>query len=180
MSKGECMARMTPEEIDNIFPASYGGNAQISDLRLLLSKLVYNGVFEGGIEFNRVQTIQEMNQLEATQGDICLVEHNALNNPETYIWDDNQWKVMVVVNGSGGSLPKITEKFIVSATDAAYQEISLINPPVLSEHLFVFLNGILLREGSGEEYTVIGNTINFEEDVIYTGDSVVVKYSYNP
>jgi len=174
------MTRMTREEIDAIFPPEYGGNAQISDLRLLLSKLSGYGVFESAVEFNRVQTLTEMGQLQSTQGDICLVEHNNVNEPETYIYDENQWKVMVIVNASGGGVnhPKMTEQFIINSIDEAYQEISLINPPTLTDHLFVFLNGILLMEGSQNEFTVTGNTINFSTDTIFTDDTVVVKYSY--
>jgi len=172
------MERLTPEEIYTIFPNEYGGNAQISDLRLLLSKLVKGGVFESATEFNRVNTLSDMQNLEATQGDICLVEHGTLNEPETYIYDNDQWKIMVIVNtGGGSSYQKLTEQFLVSQLDEDYQELTLQQSPVLSEHIFVFLNGILLKEGSSEEFTITGNTIYFN-NVILNGDEVTVKYSY--
>jgi len=174
------MVRMTPEEIDTIFPPEYGGNAQISDLRLLLSKLATGGIFESSIDFNRVITLADMQSLPATQGDICLVEHGSQNEPETYIYDDDIWKLMVIIDASNGgaSYPKLTEQFEITPLDETYQEVNLQKPPTLNDHLFVFLNGILLKEGSQEEFTVLGNTINFAPDTIYAGDTVVVKYSY--
>jgi hypothetical protein len=170
---------MTREEINKIFPPSYGGNAQISDLRLILSHLVIDGNTFGGIDFYDVNSISDRDQLQdLKQGDICLVRHNQLNEPETFIWDEDQWKVMVLIPSGGGggtNYTKATEEFQIGPTEEAYQEIILSQTPTLYEHIFVFLNGLLV---SKDDFNVVGNTIEFIADYIADGDLVIVKYGY--
>jgi hypothetical protein len=171
---------MTREEIDKLFPPGFGGNAQISDLRLILTYLSGSGSAFGGIDFHVVADIPERDQLTGlSQGDICRVNVNNLGQPETYIWDDDQWKILVLVPTSGGgtSYPKLTEEFIVDDTQEQYQEINLINTPTPYEHIFVFLNGLLV---SRDDYNIVGNSIQFVVDFIEEDDSVIVKYSYQP
>jgi hypothetical protein len=172
---------MTNEEIDAIFPPELGGNAQISDLRLILTYLAASGSAFGGINFYDVNSIPDRDQLQdLSQGDICLVRHNQLNEPETFIWDDEQWKVMVLIPAGGGggtTYNKITEEFQIGPTEEAYQEVILTQTPTLYEHIFVFLNGLLV---SKDDFHVVGNTIEFVSDYIADGDFVVVKYGYVP
>jgi hypothetical protein len=102
-----------------------------------------------------------------------------LGQPETYIWDDDQWKILVLVPAGGGgtSYPKTTEEFIVSDVQEQYQEIDLLKTPTPYEHIFVFLNGLVI---SKDDFTVVGNSIQFVADFIQEDDSVIVKYAYNP
>jgi hypothetical protein len=171
---------MTREEIDKIFPPGYGGNAQMSDLLLILTYLASSGSAFGGIDFFEVATISDRDHLQGVdQGDICRVSTNNAGQPETYIWDDEQWKILVLVPSGGGgtSYPKLTEEFIVSDVQEQYQEINLINTPTPYEHIFVFLNGLII---SKDDYTVVGNSVQFVADFIEEDDSVIVKYSYQP
>jgi len=171
---------MTAEEIDAIFPPNLAGLAQISDLRLLLSRLAL-GEYLGGGGFFEVLDIPEMEALEdIRQGDICLVALNNIGQPETFIYSEDQWKTMVIVpigGGGGTSYVKLSEEFTIVALDVVFQEIALVQTPTIYEHMFVFLNGMLL---SKDEYNVVGNTIQFIADTIYINDTVVVKYSYQP
>jgi hypothetical protein len=130
----------------------------------------------------QVNTIPDRDQLQdINQGDICLVLHNQLNEPETFIWDNDQWKTLVMIPTSGGgggsNYTKVTEEFQIGPTEEAFQEISLSQTPTLYEHIFVFLNGLLV---SKDDFNLVGNTIEFIADYIADGDFVAVKYSYVP
>jgi len=172
---------MTREEIDKLFPASYGGNAQISDLRLILTYLSQSGSGFGGIDFYETNTIPERDQLsDLSQGDICRVALNNSGNPETYIWDDEQWKVLVLVPSSGGggtTYVPLTEEFLITDLEEQYQEITLLKTPTIYEHIFVFLNGLLV---SKDDFTVTSNSIQFTSGFILENDTIIVKYSYQP
>ena len=172
---------MTKEEIDKLFPSSYGGNAQISDLRLILTYLSQSGSGFGGIDFYEVNTIPERDQLQdLSQGDICRVAINSSGNPETYIWDEDQWKVLVLVPASGGggtTYVPLTEEFQITNLEEQYQEINLTKQPTIYEHNFVFLNGLLV---SKDDYVIMGNSVQFVPDSILEGDNIIIKYSYVP
>ena len=170
---------MTIEEINKIFPPSYGGNAQISDLRLLLTKINTIADFDG-IQFYEVQTIPDRNALEVQQGDICKV-FNVAGQTITYIYDDDAWKVLVEGTGGGGgpgTYHQITENFTVGSLDEQQQEIILQESPNLTQHLFVYLNGMYLMLGVNYDYTVSNNIIQFNGNVITQGDNLCVKYSF--
>jgi hypothetical protein len=174
---------MTMEEINKIFPPDYAGVAQISDLRLALTYLMSTNEL-GGIEFYEVLTLTEMYNLQdLNQGDICKVEDTGGGISKTYIYDQDQWKLLVEPVTGGGSGPvynKATEIFNITSTDEAYQEVALQQTPTPFEHLFVYLNGVLLAEGPGNDFTISGNVIQFEADVITEDDQVQVKYAYLP
>jgi hypothetical protein len=172
---------LTLDRINEMFPPSYGGNAQISDLRLALMELLENNIINDGIEFHEVATIPDRDQLQnIEQGDICKVAFNNSGNPETFIYDEDQWKTLVIVPTSGGggtTYVKVTEEFAVGQIEEQYQEINLAKTPVIYEHIFVFLNGLLT---SKDDFTVVGNSIQFVADFLIEGDSVIVKYGYQP
>lgn len=45
--------------------------------------------------------------------------------------------------------------------------------------VFVFLNGLKLREGVSDDYTITGSTITFNDDIIpEVGDDIEVVYWY--
>jgi len=92
---------MTRAEIDQIFPPNYGGNAQISDLRLALTHFTTSGSYE----FTVVDTLAERNTIQANNGDMCQVTDTG----ETYIWKVDSW--ISISDGSGqlSQLEKITE-----------------------------------------------------------------------
>jgi hypothetical protein len=90
---------VTREEINNLFPPSYGGNAQISDLRLMLTYLNNND--EMGDKVFDVPDIPTRDTLEANEGDICKVQNNEFGNPQTYIFDGNRWQILVENTGGG-------------------------------------------------------------------------------
>ncbi len=164
---------MTREEIDLLFPPEHGGNAQISDLRLLLTRLVSTDAI-GGITFTEVATIAERDALEAEDADICKVQ-----NDNTYIWD-GIWKVLVENTGGGGSPSGnvTTEKRLISTLNEQHQYMELIHIPNTQEHIFVFLNGMYLMLGTSYDYTISNNRIIFSGCRITAGDHLAVKYNY--
>jgi hypothetical protein len=91
---------VTREEIDKLFPPTYGGNAQISDLRLMLTHLVDKNEL-GGIDFNEVPDIPARDNLDASEGDLCKVQDSGSGDPQTYIYDGNQWQILVDNSGGG-------------------------------------------------------------------------------
>jgi len=173
---------MTMEELHKLFPPEKRGSATISDVRLILTHLQDVGILTG-IQFFEVQTIQEMYDIpNATQGDICKVADVGNGSSRTYIYDETEWKVLVEGGSGGGgpgpSLIKQTEKFIVNGTQYLNQEIDLTRIPDTSDHIFVFQNGLYLTMGTDFDYTLVGNTIVFNGDILEQGDIVTVKYSY--
>jgi len=169
---------MTMEEINKLFPPEYGGPAQISDLRLALTYLNNYGEL-GGIEFHEVQTIADMQALDADQGDVCKVANDGSGQPQTYIYDNTQWKILVEPRTSGGTqYTKTTEVFEIDSTDEAFQEIALNQTPTKFDHIFVILNGIILTEGSIYDFELVGNMIYFKDNHLTAGDLLAVKYSY--
>lgn len=168
---------MTYKDIDLIFPPDYSSNAQISDLRLLLSALIRTGEI-GKSEFNVVATISDRNNLTPAQGDMCRVVSNNIGQQETYIFDDNLWQTLVKGGGSGGAnYTEVTQNVVVSFAQESLQQIDLSNIPDPSKHLMVYLNGMLLMLGTTLDYTIISNTIGFNNP-IEAGDHVSILYSY--
>ena len=173
---------MTRDEIDIIFPPGFSGIAQISDLRLLLSKLA-NSDQLGGIEFYEVQDISERDQLEAQDGDISKVALNNQGKPETYIMSNSSWKILVEIPVGGGSGPgtqyvKLSQNFDISQLDEDFQELALSQIPTIYDHIFVIINGMIQMEGPQRDFTRVGNLIHFSPGSIIMGDSVQIKYSY--
>jgi len=118
--------------------------------------------------------------LDASQGDISKVQFNLQGNPETFIYNNNTWKTLVEVpSGLGGTnYTKRTEVFEITQLEEDFQEIHLLQIPTLFDHLFVYVNGLLIIEGASSEFTRIGNAIQFSNGVIYKDDIIQVKYSY--
>jgi len=73
------------------------------------------------------------------------------------------------------ALTKGNESHVIDATDEANQYIDLLQAPNLTDHLFVFMNGMYLDLGS--DYTISTNRISFIIPIAQT-DKVVFKYSY--
>jgi len=166
---------MTREEINLLFPPSYGGNAQISDLRLALTHLVSEGAL--GLEFFSVPDIATRDNLDPDPGDICRVlDFNG--EPATFIFTNDGWQLLLVGDGNVSSVyPKWTDLFLINMTSEMNRTVNLTEDIVNHEHVFVFLNGLLCKE---EEYSINfeDNKIIFEGDTILKGDEVQVKYSY--
>lgn len=171
---------MTREEIERIFDDDAYGNAQMSDLRIILT---YISSFAdlNSIHFFEVQTLIERNQLDVDQGDICKVNNvSGTGASRTYIYNEGVWRLLVDNTGSGGgggTLLEVTENFTVGSLDAQLQEIDLQDVPDFTGHLFVFLNGMYLMMGVNYDYTTSNNTIKFEGATITQGDNLAVKYS---
>lgn len=174
---------MTWDEIDTIFPSSYSGNAQISDLRLLLSKLI-TSEYLGKIDFYEVQNLSERDALPAKHSDICKVFDTGAGETITYIYkgSENQWVVLVENTGTGGlpgtTNPQRTENFTISTLNQQDQSVTLLNTPRTSEHFMVFLNGMYLMLGGEYDYSLVSNTIVFTGTQITADDNLAVKYSY--
>ena len=169
---------MTLEEIDLMFPPTYSGNAQISDLRRFLTHLLESGELKG-IDFYEVNDLTERDAINASCCDICKVDDiNGLGYSETYIYTEGNWVVMHSVSSGGGpSLSKTTENFTVTAVQESNQNIQLQHIPNAGDHLFVFLNGMYLMLGNNYDYTLSGNTLVFN-NILTSGDNLAVKYSY--
>ncbi len=163
---------MTREEIDLIFPPSYGGIAQVSDLRLLLSKLSLDDSL-GGIDYYEVNTLEERDELENVK-DASICKVIGIN---TYIYDVDTWKILVENTGGGGPTGiKVTENFTVSTIDEMNQYKELLYIPNSQDHIFVFLNGMYLMLGSAFDYTISNNRIYFSNPIT-AGDNLSIKYS---
>ena len=171
---------MTREEIDKIFPPGFSGLAQISDLRLLLSKLSDDDQL-GDIVFFEVDTIQDRDELNAQDGDIAKVAVNNLGNPETYIMSGT-WKVLVEipVGGGGPQYVRTSKNFVVTQLEEDFQEISLTFTPTDYEHIFVYVNGLIQAQGTNLDFNRVGNIIQFSPGTITLGDNIQIKYSYIP
>ena len=171
---------MTTEEINELFPPSYGGAAQISDLRLALSKLASQHEL-GGVEFSEVQTIQERDELNPSDGHICKVHDDGTGNPQTYIFWNGLWIVLVENVNGGSPTPtgtQVTEKFIINAQQEQDQKITLQHKPDTDFHLFVFLNGMYLTMGTNFDYTLSNTDLLFNGDILTSDDILTVKYTY--
>jgi len=170
---------MTMEEINKIFPPEYGGNAQISDLRLILRYIESISDFNG-IEFYTVPNMAELYALDPESGDIAKVLNIGDGTSRTFIYDKDHWAIMVESSGGGGgpspTFMQTTEKFNVSSVDEQAQDMALLNTPNTSQHLFVFLNGMYLTMGI--DYTLTSNVIQFTGAHITAGDILTIKYSY--
>ena len=73
---------------------------------------------------------------------------------------------------------RTTERFELTNTDVTNGYIDITNTPAANEHLFVYLNGLLLDESSSGDFTINDKRITFTSGVIEAGDKVIVKYSY--
>jgi len=87
---------------------------------------------------------------------------------------------LLYANSIGVTTPtKISDSFDVDATIISNNYIDLSQNIDTSMHEFVFLNGVLLEEGSSNDYTYSGNRITFTSNVNLTlSDRIVVKYYY--
>ena len=168
------------EEINAVFPPSYGGNAQISDLRLILKHIATVGDING-IEFYTVPNMTELYALEPESGDIAKVLNIGDGTSRTFIYDKDHWALLVEGAGGGGGpsvYTQTTETFNISSVDEQAQDIAILNTPNLTQHMFVFLNGMYLTMGTNLDYTLASNVIQFTGAHITTGDILTVKYSY--
>ena len=173
---------MRMEEINELFPPSYGGVAQISDLRLALTRLVTTNEING-IQFYEVADIAERDAIDAENADICKVHDSDGNgNPQTYIYWDDHWIVLVENTGGGGgpapSGTQTTEKFTVSIQQEQDQKITLQHYPNQNFHIFVFLNGMYMTMGNDADYTISGQDLLFNGNILTTDDRLTVKYTY--
>jgi len=80
--------------------------------------------------------------------------------------------------GAGAEPTRTTERFELTNTDVINGYIDITNTPAVKEHLFVYLNGLLLDEDSSGDFTINDKRITFNDGVIEAGDKVIVKYSY--
>ena len=87
-----------------------------------------------------------------------------------------------VLSNPSVTVTKITERHIITSTDVSNGYYDLANTPLVSEHLFVYYNGVLLDEDTNGDFTINGNRITFTADfvnnVLESGDKLIVKYSY--
>jgi hypothetical protein len=172
---------MTREEINEMFPPSYSGNAQISDIRLALTYLVKEDGPLSGIEFHEVATLNDMYLIqELGNGDLCKVADIGNGASQTYIWDVDAWKVLVESSSGGGgnNYIKTTQNFTITATQAGNEEIDLDYIPVGSQHISVYVNGMYQMQGTNYDWTLSGSTVKFIPERISAGDHVAVKYSH--
>jgi hypothetical protein len=172
---------MTSQEIDEIFPPTYGGNAQISDLRLMLSKLVTNE-YMSRITYTEVPDLISRDNLIPKESDICKVIDAGGTNPEVYIWDINtkSWTNIGTTPSqqAGAAARPLSEEFIANSSIVQSQQVIIQHIPRANEHLFIFLNGLYLSIGATADYTIIGNKITFVGNPIQLNDRIVIKYSY--
>ncbi len=174
---------MTKDEINTMFPPSYGGNAQISDIRLALTYLVKEDGPLGSVEFFEVATYPDMVGLvDVKESDLCKVLDIGNGTSQTYIWDDGLWKILVESTGGGGPPPpaydNTTENFVVTSTQAQNFEVALGQIPSGTEHIFVFLNGMYMMQGGSFDWVLIGQNIQFNPNILTQGDNLAIKYSY--
>jgi hypothetical protein len=78
---------------------------------------------------------------------------------------------------SSGSFTKTTERHIIDATDEANQYLDLLHTPEITEHIFVYINGMYADMDPNGDYTISGNRLSFVYS-IQQDDKVIVKYSY--
>jgi len=80
---------------------------------------------------------------------------------------------------AGSAIPtRITERFDIANIDVTNGYIDILNTPASNEHLFVYLNGMLLDEDASGDFTISTNRITFSAGVIEANDKIIVKYSY--
>jgi hypothetical protein len=172
---------MTQHEIDNLFPPSYAGVAQISDLRLALTHLAATNEI-GGIHFYEVETLEERDNIEAENGDICKVQEDENNKPQTYIYWEGLWIILVENAGNDGTPTptgtQVTEKFVIDTIQDTAQRVTLQHRPDQDFHIFVFLNGLYLTMGSSFDYTLSGQDLVFYGGILTKDDILTVKYTY--
>jgi hypothetical protein len=89
---------------------------------------------------------------------------------------NTHWQIKV---GSGSTnLHPSNEKFVVNSTIIANGFVTLLHTPnILNEHIFVIINGLVMDEGVGEDYTLTNNilTIHYPIEI---DDKIIVKYKY--
>ena len=73
---------------------------------------------------------------------------------------------------------KITDVFIADATTVTNGYVDTSQAPVTTEHIFVFLDGILMEEGAGNDYTISGQRVTFI-DPLYLDAKISVVYKYS-
>jgi len=169
---------MTLSEIDKIFPPNYGGNAQISDLRLALTKFTLNGSYE----IYEVDTIAERDALTANQGDVCKV----IESNEVYVFDNRRWITLVSsYQSSYNYLYKNTDHiamandYIYADTAASSFNITLPVTPKTQTEVIIVDN---TSNFSVNNLTVLrnGETImRLTEDILLNVDSKEYKFIYN-
>lgn len=73
------------------------------------------------------------------------------------------------------SVISVREVFTVDTTIVNNNFIDLLNEPLTNEIIFVYLNGILMSEGSGEDYVINLNRISFSCE-IQINDKIIAIY----
>lgn len=90
-----------------------------------------------------------------------------------YYWDGSAW-----VSGGGTTGTPQTDVFMVDATILANNYIDTTQTPNLSyDALSIYLNGILLDEDAGDDYTVSGTRVTFLIPIA-VGDKITAKYKF--
>jgi len=73
----------------------------------------------------------------------------------------------------------VTDKYIVNSTIITNTYIDLSQTPKTNEHLNVIYNGIILDDGTGNDYSISGTRITFDATFTLTiNDKIIVKYKY--
>jgi len=170
---------MTTEEINELFPPTYGGVAQISDLRLALSKLASNHEL-GGVEFNEVSNIHERDLLNPKDGHLCKVRNSdGTGNSQTYIYWEGFWIALTNTMESSSQIKtQRTERFVINTFQEQEQKITLEYKPDINYHLFVFLNGVYQTMGANFDYILSDKDLIFNGGILTYNDLLIVKYTY--
>ena len=71
----------------------------------------------------------------------------------------------------------ITDRHIIVPGDVANNYLDLTQSPIMTEHIFVYLNGMYLDMEVVGDYTLSGNRITFITPIT-VDDKVIIKYSY--
>jgi len=79
--------------------------------------------------------------------------------------------------GATGNTPH-TDTYVLTATDISNNYVDLSNNPTSDNHNTVNLNGLVLFEGVGEDYTITTNRVSFTGVDLIVGDRLQIKYKY--
>lgn len=97
---------------------------------------------------------------------------------QVFRWTGSAWLSIGYLVSSPSFKTQVWNEVPVGAIDGSNAKFTLAGTPNPSNSLLVFRNGLLMRAGVGNDYTLTGTEIQFESgNIPQTGDSLVCSYS---